>query len=301
MVRTRLPRRVTGVLCLDFVNTADYRATNHPAEYLVDAGVLVDWAVDAGAVDAELAAGIHAWVGEHLEEAERRLAGLLARREALYRVLRARLPAGRPATARDLRLVAGWVAAAHAHAVLVPGRPRWRWERCRRFRWPVAWSVARVKPLPTGCPMTQSVELCDQAVTSCSQLWTRQLRLPEPDRTTGSLPSWSPPSQTKATAVITPPRATSTRARRPSRRSRSMRTATPTTMASQTVRRLSTRQNSSSRTLTHRIQRSRSRRIQVQAVTAAVLGSSPLVSAAALARALARAAALVLPPRRRSS
>jgi hypothetical protein len=36
-------------------------------------------------------------------------------------------------------------------------------------------------------------------------------------------------------------------------------------MASQAVRRLSTRQNSSSRTLIHRIQRSCSRRIQVQA------------------------------------
>jgi predicted RNA-binding Zn ribbon-like protein len=146
MVRTRLPRRVTGVLCLDFVNTADYRATDQPAEYLVDAGVLVDWAVDAGAVDAELAAGIHAWVGEHREEAERRLAGLLARREALYRVLRARLPAGRQATAHDLRLVAGWVAAAHAHAVLVPGRPRWRWEwpaeaTLRRAWWPAAASA----------------------------------------------------------------------------------------------------------------------------------------------------------------
>jgi predicted RNA-binding Zn ribbon-like protein len=146
MVRTRLPRRVTGVLCLDFVNTADYRATDQPAEYLVDAGVLVDWAVEAGAVDAELAAGIHAWVGEHREEAERRLAGLLARREALYRVLRARLPDGRPASARDLRLVAGWVAAAHAHAVLVPGRPRWRWEwpaeaTLRRAWWPAAASA----------------------------------------------------------------------------------------------------------------------------------------------------------------
>jgi predicted RNA-binding Zn ribbon-like protein len=146
MVRTRLPRRVTGVLCLDFVNTADYRATDQPAEYLVDAGVLVDWAVEAGAVDAELAAGIHAWVGEHREEAERRLAGLLARRQALYRVLRARLPDGRPATARDLRLVAGWVAAAHAHAVLVPGRPRWRWEwpaeaTLRRAWWPAAASA----------------------------------------------------------------------------------------------------------------------------------------------------------------
>jgi predicted RNA-binding Zn ribbon-like protein len=146
MARARLPRRVTGVLCLDFVNTADYRATDHPVEYLVDAGVLVDWAVDAGAVDAELAAGIHAWVGEHREEAERRLAGLLARREALYRVLRARLPAGRPATARDLRAVAGWVAAAHAHAVLVPDRPRWRWAwpaeaTLRHAWWPAAASA----------------------------------------------------------------------------------------------------------------------------------------------------------------
>src|SRR5918996_1594941 len=92
MARSRLPLRFADVLCLDFVNTADYHTTDRPVEYLVDAGVLVDWAVDAGAVDAELAAGVHVWVARHPERAAAQLAGLLARREALYRVLLARLP-----------------------------------------------------------------------------------------------------------------------------------------------------------------------------------------------------------------
>jgi predicted RNA-binding Zn ribbon-like protein len=148
--------RVTGVLCLDFVNTADYHATDHPAEYLVDPDVLVDWAAGAGALDAGLAAGIHAWVGGHRELAERELAGLLARREALYRVLLSHLsstgspgpprPDPQAAGDRDLRLVAGWVAGARRHAVLVPDRPRWRWEWpaeaiLRRAWWPVAASA----------------------------------------------------------------------------------------------------------------------------------------------------------------
>jgi predicted RNA-binding Zn ribbon-like protein len=146
MARTRLPRRVTGVLCLDFVNTVEPREADHPAEYLVDPGVLVDWAADTGAVDAALAAGVRAWVGEHRDAAERQLAALLTRREALYRVLRARLPGGRPATTQELRLVARWIAAAHAHAVLVPDRPRWRWDwpaepTLRRAWWPVAASA----------------------------------------------------------------------------------------------------------------------------------------------------------------
>ena len=99
--------------------------------------------------------------------------------------------------------------------------------------------------------MAQFVGLRDQAPTSSDQPSTRQLRFPVPDWTTGWLPSWNPPSQTKATAVITAPRVTSRSARRPSRRSRSMTMATPTTIASQTVRRLSTSTNSSSRTLIH--------------------------------------------------
>jgi predicted RNA-binding Zn ribbon-like protein len=159
MARRRLPVRVTGVLCLDFVNTADYLATGRPVEYLVDPDVLVDWAADAGAVDAGLAAGIHAWVAGHRELAERELAGLLARREALYRVLLASLPPpespglarpdGRDAGDRDRRLVAGWVAAARRHAVLVPGRRRWRWEwpaeaTLRRAWWPVAESAGEL-------------------------------------------------------------------------------------------------------------------------------------------------------------
>src|SRR5918996_1412243 len=104
MARSRLPLRFADVLCLDFVNTADYHTTDRPVEYLVDAGVLVDWAVDAGAADAELAAGVHAWVARHPERAAAQLAGLLARREALYRVLLARLPSRGwpPATAGDL-------------------------------------------------------------------------------------------------------------------------------------------------------------------------------------------------------
>jgi predicted RNA-binding Zn ribbon-like protein len=148
MARARLPLRFAEVLCLDFVNTVDYHTTDRPVEYLVDAGVLVDWAVDAGAVDAELAAGIHAWVDHHPERAEAQLAGLLARREALYRVLLARLPSRGwpPATDRDLRLVAGWVAAARGHEVLVPDRGRWRWgwpaeASLRRTWWPVAASA----------------------------------------------------------------------------------------------------------------------------------------------------------------
>jgi predicted RNA-binding Zn ribbon-like protein len=159
MATRRLPVRVTGVLCLDFVNTVEPRASTRPGEHLVDPGVLVDWAADAGAVDEELAAGIHAWVGGHRELAERELAGLLARREALYRVLLAALPApgspgpappaGQAAGDRDRRLVAGWVAAARRHAVLVPGRPRWRWEwpaeaTLRRAWWPVAESAGEL-------------------------------------------------------------------------------------------------------------------------------------------------------------
>jgi predicted RNA-binding Zn ribbon-like protein len=164
MARSRLPKRWADVLCLDFVNTVDYHATDRPVEYLVDAGVLVDWAVDAGAVDAELAAGIHAWVERHWERAEAQLAGLLARREALYRVLLAQLPSGhhRPAGDRDLRLVAGWVAAARGHAVLVPDRPRWRWDwpaeaTLRRAWWPVAASAG---DLLTGGEL-ERLGICD--------------------------------------------------------------------------------------------------------------------------------------------
>jgi predicted RNA-binding Zn ribbon-like protein len=164
MARTRLPRRVGGVLCLNFVNTADYHATDRPVEYLVDPDVLVDWAVDAGALDVGLAAGVRAWVGGHRERAEAQLAGLLARREALYRVLLSLLPPGTSPAAedRDLRLVADWVADARGHAVLVPGRPRWRWDwpaeaTLARAWWPVAASAG---DLLTG-PGLEHLGVCD--------------------------------------------------------------------------------------------------------------------------------------------
>jgi predicted RNA-binding Zn ribbon-like protein len=164
MARSRLPTRWADLLCLDFVNTVDYHATDQPVEYLVDAGVLVDWAVDAGAVDAELAGGIRAWVDRHRERAEHAVADLLARREALYRVLLAQLPSShhRPASDRDLRLVASWVADARGHAVLVPDRPRWRWDwpaemTLRRTWWPVAASAG---DLLTGGEL-ERLGICD--------------------------------------------------------------------------------------------------------------------------------------------
>ena len=162
MARARLPRRVARVLCLDFVNTADYLATDRPVDYLVAPEVLVDWAEAAGAVDGVLAGAIRGWVAGHPGQAERQLRGLLTRRDALYRVLRAAATGDPAGDEIDRRRVADWVAAARAHALLVPDRPTWRWEwpseaSLRRACWPAAASAG---DLLTGGAIGQ-LGICD--------------------------------------------------------------------------------------------------------------------------------------------
>jgi predicted RNA-binding Zn ribbon-like protein len=82
---------VSGRGCLDFVGTLRYRASARE-ELLTDPEKLSDWAVEAGLVDAAIA----------ISDAE--LAAAIALREAIYRVVSARLEGG-PPNAADVDLL----------------------------------------------------------------------------------------------------------------------------------------------------------------------------------------------------
>lgn len=74
---------VCGRACLDFAGTLKHRHTA-PAERLVEPGVLSDWAVQAGLVDAAIAVS------------DRDLATAIEVREAIYRTATARLDGREP-------------------------------------------------------------------------------------------------------------------------------------------------------------------------------------------------------------
>ena len=74
---------VSGRRCLDFAGTLRYRGSARE-ELLTNPQQLSDWAVQAGLVDAAL------------EITDNELAAAIAVREAIYRVVFARLEVGRP-------------------------------------------------------------------------------------------------------------------------------------------------------------------------------------------------------------
>src|SRR6516225_970228 len=77
---------VSGRRCLDFAGTLRYRASARE-ELLTNPQQLSDWAVQAGLVDAAI------------EITEDELAAAIALREAIYRVVFARVEGGRPKVA----------------------------------------------------------------------------------------------------------------------------------------------------------------------------------------------------------
>ncbi|HEU4409909.1 MAG TPA: ABATE domain-containing protein [Polyangiaceae bacterium] len=93
-----------GRLCLDFVNTVGNHRAGEPREYLTSYGLLVAWAEQAGALDAETAAELRVEAARRPDDASCALAEALALREALYRIFRSAI-GGRPSAGEDLALL----------------------------------------------------------------------------------------------------------------------------------------------------------------------------------------------------
>ena len=75
-----------GALCLDFVNTVDWRLSPQPTEWLTDYGVLVRWAVHAGGLDLETGDRLITGAERDPKAASRVLGRAIAIRETLHRL-----------------------------------------------------------------------------------------------------------------------------------------------------------------------------------------------------------------------
>ena len=138
-----------GRLCLDFANTVDWHASDHPQEFLNSYADLVGWSEHAGVLSAPQAQAL-------LREAQRRPADAttahrraLALREALYRLFSS-LAHGRRAAKDDLAELHDALTRALPQLRLawLGGRFTWTWAEdplaLDRMLWPVAWSAARL-------------------------------------------------------------------------------------------------------------------------------------------------------------
>lgn len=93
-----------GALCLDFANTVDWRASDHPQDQLADLADVIDWGTAAGILDAAAARRARELAAKQPAAATAAFAHAVALRDAVYRVFVAAAEA-QPVDPADLTLL----------------------------------------------------------------------------------------------------------------------------------------------------------------------------------------------------
>ena len=132
-----------GDLSLDFANTSNWHASEHPEESLHSYSDLLAWGKAAGLLSPELAHRLTRLAQEHPDVAERAFHAAIQTREAIYRIFSNR-HAGKPVSDKDLFELNALVHEAIPHRQLVPIDDHFRWEWKPEGREPdlILWEVA---------------------------------------------------------------------------------------------------------------------------------------------------------------
>ncbi len=142
-----IPIPDTLELCLDFSNTADWHASEHPEEQLNNYADLVKWAGGKGLILASEARELNKEAGHHPEQASQVLGRAIELREAIYRIFSAQAH-GRILPQTDLGIInrALSYALSKAQVILTANGFRWGWVSDKialdRMLWPIARSAA---------------------------------------------------------------------------------------------------------------------------------------------------------------
>lgn len=136
-------RLLAGRLCLDFVNTVDWRASAAPVELLGTYGDLLAWGRHAGLLPAREAAALRREAKGRPDAAAQVLMRARTLREAIHALVTG--SAGREAALETLNAE---LARAPARSRVAPGQGGYGWAAAPdppptdRVLWPVAWSAA---------------------------------------------------------------------------------------------------------------------------------------------------------------
>lgn len=117
----------TGWLCLDVANTVNWHASDHPDDKLNSYADLVDWAEKVNILTPAGAKKLKARGEQMPKEAAATLDRAIQIREAIYRILVARVH-GQPVPEADLITLNKAVANLHARSRLVPKNGGFAWE-----------------------------------------------------------------------------------------------------------------------------------------------------------------------------
>ncbi len=140
-------------LCLDFANTADWHASEHPVETLHTYADLIAWCERANLLNSQAAKELKQQATRSPAQAARVLEQTIQLRETIYRILSA-VAAEHPPQADDLASLNAVLPTAYCHLQIVQrgGHFEWGWrtdgDELDRLLWPVVRSAADLLTFP---------------------------------------------------------------------------------------------------------------------------------------------------------
>jgi predicted RNA-binding Zn ribbon-like protein len=143
------PGSLAGALCLDFANTAEWHASDHPQERLTGYAELLAWAKRKSILGEKEARALEDEAGRRPQEAARVLRRAVELREAIYQIF-SRLAHAKPAPRTALELLNAGLAGSLGQARLRAGPAgfTWGWAdrpgALDRALWPVMRSAAEL-------------------------------------------------------------------------------------------------------------------------------------------------------------
>jgi predicted RNA-binding Zn ribbon-like protein len=132
-----------GDLSLNFANTKDWHASQHPVENLNSYSDLVTWGQQAGLISAEIAAQLNQLAVDHPEVTVEMYEYAIQVREAIYRIFSYHYT-NRPVLEADLSLLNNVACEAMSHFQLAPMGKSFEWKLpsdvvdVNLILWPVA-------------------------------------------------------------------------------------------------------------------------------------------------------------------
>jgi predicted RNA-binding Zn ribbon-like protein len=118
----------SGWLCLDFANTAEWHASDHPTESLTSYAALIGWARPIGFLPDRAAQQLLRAADQHPTEAARVLDRAVALREAIYHIFVAVAHKRTPA-ADDQSILNAELSRSMSRSCLVWNKATFDWER----------------------------------------------------------------------------------------------------------------------------------------------------------------------------
>jgi predicted RNA-binding Zn ribbon-like protein len=138
-----------GNLCLDFANTSNWHASEHPEESLRNFSDLLAWGLAAGVLPNETAKRLSRLAIKYPELTQQAYLSAIQVREAIYHIFSDRYN-GKPISSNDLALLNALVqeATTHRHLVSKEDTFQWEWkpegEGSEIILWEVAFAAAQL-------------------------------------------------------------------------------------------------------------------------------------------------------------